>query len=290
MAELSEKFESEEFLERVATENPSMLTKIRDFLKDIINWLKNVFSTEEIKRWQKAERMWEDAVKNAEVAERTGDVEYSFVKDNTENKVIDLSQDNNLTKLIGNEKGANKYKIIRDYILDVLSEQPITLSDGKTAIVDRSDALHIANRSANKKTAYISEIRKVIENAKIYAIEENVIHNKFNEFRYYQAFVKYGNEQYPIYLNVGNANNKSGYHIYDITKKIGDTAKPIKALERVSNDLRSEISTPKSNNNVPQKPNVVNTYNTQKSENDAKYLSAVEKRTKKSRLRKRAIL
>ena len=129
------------------------LTKIRDFLKDIINRLKNVFSTEEIKRWEKAERMWENAVKNAEVAERTGDVEYSFVKDNTENKVIDLSQDNNLTKLIGNEKGANKYKIIRDYILDVLSEQPITLSDGKTAIVDRSDALHIANRSANKKNS-----------------------------------------------------------------------------------------------------------------------------------------
>ncbi len=66
-------------------------------------------------------------------------------------EIIDLSDDNELQKIIGNATGSKKYNIIRDYILDVLSEQPITLSDGVKAIVDKRDALHIANKSATKK-------------------------------------------------------------------------------------------------------------------------------------------
>ena len=76
VAEFAEQFESEQFLERVANQNPSMLVKIRDFIRDIIRRLKNVFSSDEAKRWQKAQRMWEDAVNKAEVTSRTGDVEY----------------------------------------------------------------------------------------------------------------------------------------------------------------------------------------------------------------------
>jgi len=167
-------------------------------------------------------------------------------------EIVDLTDDKDLSVRIKNQRGSEKYKTIRDYILETLREQPITLSDGIVAKVDRSDALHIANKSANRKTAYISKIKDIIEKAKFYAADTNVEHNKFDEFRYYQVNVKYGNEMYPVYLNVGHSKNGDGYHIYDITRKIGAIAKQKNALERVENDLRSEIDSPILNKSIPQ--------------------------------------
>ena len=113
-----------------------------------------------------------------------------------------------------------------------MGEQPITLSDGKQAIVDNRDALHIANKAADKKTAEISHIRELVENAQLYAEDRNVQHNKFKYFCYYVANVKYGDETFPIYLNVGLGINDNAYHLYDITNRIRDTADRINGLER----------------------------------------------------------
>ncbi len=149
----------------------------------------------------------------------------------SEEDIIDLTPDNELQKQIKNIHGAEKYKKIQEYILSALG-QKIRLSDGKVAIVDRSDALHIANKSGTDKTAQISRIKKLVEKAKLFAEDKNVEHNKFKYFCYYQSFVKYKNEIFPLYLNVGLGINDSKYHLYDVTKKIRDTANRINGLER----------------------------------------------------------
>ncbi|MBR3967555.1 MAG: hypothetical protein IKJ91_10830 [Clostridia bacterium] len=146
--------------------------------------------------------------------------------------IIDLTKDNELSRRIGKTSGSGKYKIIQEYILDVLKKQPIILSDGKKAVVDRRDALHIGNEAADMKTAQIAEIKKLVETARLFAEETNVDHNKFNYFCYYKADVRYEDEIFPIYINVGKAINDGSYHIYDITKKIRDTADRINGLER----------------------------------------------------------
>ncbi|MBQ2944257.1 MAG: hypothetical protein IJD93_06175 [Ruminococcus sp.] len=146
--------------------------------------------------------------------------------------IVDLSDDNVLSERVKGVYGANKYKIIQEYILEALSEQPITLSDGKQAVVDNRDALHIANKSANRKTAEISKIKYLVESAKLYAEATEVEHKKFNYFCYYKVSVRYNGAIYDLYINVGRAKNDGRYHIYDITKKIKDTANRINGLER----------------------------------------------------------
>ena len=186
------------------------------------------------------------------VKEHEGKVNYS------ERVTVDLTDDTDLAKLVDGVFGASRYKTIANYIMDVLGNEPIALSDGKTAIVDKRDALHIANKAGKAQTAQIAKIRELIENAQLYAEDTNADHNKFSEFLYYEAVVKYRNEQYPLYLNVGLAKNDKTYHIYDITKKIRDTANRINGLERPSNEgnaLESDIS----DNRIPQNPQFVNT-------------------------------
>lgn len=82
----------------------------------------------------------------------------------------------------------------------------------------------------DKKTAEISVIKKLISSAVIFA-EEHTVHKKFNYFRYYAVNVKYDDEVFPIYLNVGRAKNTGLYHLYDITNKIRDTANRINGFE-----------------------------------------------------------
>ncbi len=176
-----------------------------------------------------------EADKNKKTAEKAAEkqvlnIQYSNKVD--KNSIIDLSNNTELNNRILGEKGSEKYKTIRDYILEVLAEQPITLSDGKKAIVDRSDALHIANKSGAEKTAQISNIKSIIENAHLCAEDLYAEHNKFNQFYYYEAKVKHGESIYPLYINVGKAKNDGKYHIYDITKKIRDTANRTNGLER----------------------------------------------------------
>jgi len=161
--------------------------------------------------------------------------------------VIDLSADNLLSRRIGDLRGAEKYKVIQQYILEVLQEQPLTLSDGRKAVVDRSDALHIANKSGVEKTAEITEIKRMVEGAVLYAEDANAEHKKFNHFWYYKADVRFKGDEFPLYVNVGKAKNDGSLHIYDITKKIRDTADRINGLERPEGDsgnaLESDIST-----------------------------------------------
>ena len=135
------------------------------------------------------------------------------------NVVVDLSDDNELSKTVEGLHGNARYTVIRDYILTSLEEQPVTLSDGKKAIIDRSDAKHIASNSGRKKKMQIFKIKKFIKNPLLVAEDPSKKVGKFEHFYYYEVAVKYEDEIYPIYLNVGKARNDSTYHLYDITQK-----------------------------------------------------------------------
>ena len=162
---------------------------------------------------------------------------------NATDSVIDLSKDNRLLQMVGNLHGSARYNIIRDYILNELADQPIRMSDGKLAIVDRGDAQHIAKRSGDKKVAQISQIKKVIENAQLVAEEVSTKDRKFDYFWYYEAMAKYKAETLPIYVNLGRARNGEGYHIYDLTNKLRDTAHRVNDVGRpVGNALENGIS------------------------------------------------
>ena len=71
--------------------------------------------------------------------------------------------------------GSQGYTAIQKYILNALSEQPIILSDGKRAIVDKRDALHIANKSGKEKTAHISQIKN---NRKLFPCSRRAKHKR----------------------------------------------------------------------------------------------------------------
>ncbi len=168
--------------------------------------------------------------------------------------VIDLTNDSDLAKLVEGVYGSEKYKRIQKYILDVLGDQPIVLSDGREAIVDNRDALHIANKSGAEKTAQLAQLKKLIETAELYAQDKHPQHNKFDHFFYYRTYVKYGEETIPLFLNVGRGKNDGKYHLYDITKKIRDTADRINGLERPKPNEGYALTNGVSIDSIPNSP------------------------------------
>ncbi len=175
---------------------------------------------------------------NDDVLEYSDETKNTVTSINQENmqvtgdEIIDLSNNSELSQKINGLRGAQKYKAIQNFILNILGNRTVKLTDGKKAIVDNRDALHIANKSGTEKASQIAQIKRIVETAELYAEDTNVEHNKFDYFCYYRAVVRYGKETFPIYLNVGRAINDGKYHIYDITKKIKDTANRINGLER----------------------------------------------------------
>ena len=244
-------FSDTDFVNKLSAEKPSIFKKIFDEIKYLCKVA--TAGSKEAKELEKVKRAFEKAYKeNANFD--------SKIKLST-SEVIDLSMDTELAKKVGGLYGAEKYKKIQEYILEVLGNQPINLSDGKQAIVDRSDALHIANKAATKKTAQIARIKELVENAEIYAEDKNVEHNKFNYFCYYKADVRFGEEVFPIYLNVGKSINDGKYHIYDITNKIRDTADRINGLERPKPNEGYALTNVISNNIISdEQKNATSTY------------------------------
>ena len=78
--------------------------------------------------------------------------------------------------------------------------------------------------------------------------------------------MKYKEDIYPVYFNIGKGISDQKHHVYDITKKIGDTANRINGLER-----------PKPNEGYAQK-NDISTYSIPP--NDQKINTSDEKNSK----------
>ena len=167
---------------------------------------------------------------------------------------MELSDDNDLLSSINHSK-SDKYKVIKDYIFELLKDKQISLSDGIIAKVDNRDVTHIAHNASNKKIAEISQLENIIKKAVFVSEAINVAHNKFDSFRYYGVKINYHNEGFVVYLNVGRSKYDGDYHIWDITdKKEGSVANRLYGLSRpVGNAITnntSKHSIPNSSENV----------------------------------------
>jgi uncharacterized protein YaaR (DUF327 family) len=167
--------------------DPVYRNKFVKWISEIFQKLKDVFKGQnQYTEIERLEKQFLDVAKKAAKQKTTTD-EGSGVKF-SENiaDVVDLSLDE---ELIGRIKNSDKSAItvMRDYIFEKLGGRDIKLSDGVTAMVDKSDAQHIANsaRSGAEK-AGISEIESIIKKAQYYN-EVDATHDKFNRFRYYEV-------------------------------------------------------------------------------------------------------
>lgn len=238
---------------KLAKEITTKHSKIAEIIRDFFEWVRAKLGIKgkELSNIEYAAKLWNDAYnaaarggKRGAKTKNTADGDVKWSSGATSTGVIDLSKDNKLSAMVDGIYGSKRYSIIKNYILDELKDQPITLSDGKKAVVDNRDAQHIAaHKSSSKEAAEISRIKEIVERAKLVAEENSTKDRKFDYFWYYEASVKFGKETFPIYVNVGRAKNDSSYHIYDLTKKIRDTAHRVYGVERpVGNALLNDIS------------------------------------------------
>ena len=258
------------------TTDKTLWEKIKTFLKKWLDKVRALYKgfepnsyegqlvKEMVDKLDQLHSLWAEALVDASEAATRGSVTQETANAGVKNSAryseritVDLSDDTELSKLVDGVHGALKYKTIAKYILDVLGDETIILSDGKQAIVDKRDALHIANKAGTEKTAHIAKIREIIETAQLYAQDDNVEHNKFSQFLYYEVIVKYNGEKYPLYINVGLSKYDKTYHIYDITKKIRDTANRINGLGRLSLNESDALENGISSISVPQESDSV---------------------------------
>ncbi|MBR2377439.1 MAG: hypothetical protein IKA85_06720 [Clostridia bacterium] len=233
------------------------ITSRMDF-DEFHNGLTDTLGYDGVIAWNKAEGTQAIVFRSNQVKEifnfkptESNDIRFSRKTEN----VINLSNDNELQDRIS-KSNKSKYDVIKDYLIETFAGQTFTLSDGVKAIMDKSDAKHLSHLSDNKKTATLSKLREIIEKAQFFAEAKNVLHKKFDEFRYYEIKVSFDNEKYDILLNVGHLKFQNEYHIYDITKK-GSIAN--ESSTRLARSVDYALKNNASNNSILNTKEKVNT-------------------------------
>lgn len=140
------------------------------------------------------------------------------VEETQKNDVVELSDDNELARLIASS-GENKYKVIKDYLIKNFAGRNFELSDGEKAIVDNRDAKELSHGANTKKVAELSELKKLLRKAKFDNQASNVNHKRFDKFKYYVIKTSYKNKRYDLWLNVGHHKFDDKWHIYSLTPK-----------------------------------------------------------------------
>lgn len=152
-------------------------------------------------------------------AERSDDSSNKEKRNDKDNKpeVVELEENSELARLIASSD-RNKYDTIRRYLIENFGGRELELSDGKKAVIDKSDAKELAYKADNKRTAEIAELEAIIKKAR-FLMEKAVSHNKFTAFRYYTAPIRYKGELSEIILNVGIHSYDKKLHLYAITNR-----------------------------------------------------------------------
>lgn len=136
---------------------------------------------------------------------------------NDKPEVVELDESSELARLIASSD-RNKYDTIRRYLIENFGGRELELSDGKKAVIDKSDAKELAHKADNKRTAEIAELEAIIKKAR-FLMEKAVSHNKFTAFRYYTAPIRYKGGLSEIILNVGIHSYDKKLHLYAITNR-----------------------------------------------------------------------
>lgn len=75
---------------------------------------------------------------------------------------VELDENSELARLIASSD-RNKYDTIRRYLIENFGGRELELSDGKKAVIDKSDAKELAHKADNKRTAEIAELEAIIK-------------------------------------------------------------------------------------------------------------------------------
>ena len=167
-----------------------------------------------------------------------------------EKVVIEIESDEELENRIANSE-RSRSRVLRDYLIEKFAGHTFVLSDGREAIMDNTDAKELSQKAGPKKTAKLSNLEKIIENAVPSGEAYNVDHPKFTEFHYYSITVKYQGAEMDILINVGLGKNDAQNHIYrlDDDKKKGQAPTHYGVSGPVGDRIKSAYPT----NSIPQK-------------------------------------
>lgn len=136
----------------------------------------------------------------------------------TEPEVVELDENSELARLIASSD-RNKYDTIRRYLIENFGGRELELSDGKKAVIDKSDAKELAHKAYDRRVAELSMLENLASRARFIGQANDVQHNKFHAFRYYEVKTRYKGEDGGILLNVGIHAYDKTLHLYAITNR-----------------------------------------------------------------------
>ncbi|MBR2474158.1 MAG: hypothetical protein IKB51_03920 [Clostridia bacterium] len=254
---------TEEFIDKIVRldENAArkLIGKIKD-MKAAIKSLESKESREKYLRLRKAEKLFLQAAEQSgnvdlakyiqsDLEDEEKEVQASYTSGQENSPIVEIEDNEELNSLIANST-RSKYDVIRLYLIDKFKGHTFTLSDGRKAIMDNSDAKELSHKANKVRAAQLGNLSTIIENAHYDHSEYNVVHDKFVDFHYYHVNVKYGQDEFPIWLNVGTAKNDGVNHIYSITNKKED----VPTNNGVGGPVGNHLQNTSSNNSISQNP------------------------------------
>jgi len=137
------------------------------------------------------------------------------VRYNVDTNVFEIGKNSELAKRIQNST-ESKYKVIKRYLTEKFGNTEFTLSDGKKAIMDNSDAEKLKSKANDIRVAELNDLKKLVEKASLLQDNIPIDHPKFDAMSYYIIKVSYDGDIFDIVINVGRAKNDGSYHVYTI--------------------------------------------------------------------------
>lgn len=153
-------------------------------------------------------------------AERSDDSSNQKKQNDKDGKpeVVELDENLELARLIASSD-RNKYDTIRRYLIVNFGGRELELSDGKKAVIDKSDAKELAHKAYDRRVAELSMLENLASKARFIGQVNDVQDNKFQAFRYYEVKTRYKGEDGGILLNVGIHAYDKTLHLYAITNR-----------------------------------------------------------------------
>ena len=153
-------------------------------------------------------------------AERSDDSSNQKKQNDKDGKpeVVELDENSELARLIASSD-RNKYDTIRRYLIENFGGRELELSDGKKAVIDKSDAKELAHKAYDRRVAELPMLENLASKARFIGQVNDMQHNKFQAFRYYEVKTRYKGEDGGILLNVGIHAYDKTLHLYAITNR-----------------------------------------------------------------------
>ena len=201
------------------------------------------------------------------------DVKFNLKSENNVSKniydnIFVIKTDTELAQRIANST-KSKYTVIKEYLVEKFYNKIFTMSDGKKAIMDKSDAQHISYKADDQKTAELANLESLIEQANLFAHVDNVVHDKFDAFFYYETTIAFNGETDRIVLNVGRSKYDNKNHIYDITK-YKERSVANQSSTGLSRPVGNALKNNASNNSISENSEKINSFSKKTSE-DTKF-------------------